>query len=130
MSQIMKRKVIRNRGKRAKIGSHGFKVYKNTYVYIAKYCSSSKPAPKEEVVIALQNHFNSSKSIRKMVKHIKGIKYDIPTCCIFWFTDVYNSIQFILDTEFRNNWYSERDGYIRCPNYVVDRMEELNGEIE
>lgn len=76
---IAKRKVIRNRGKRAKIGSHGFKVYKNTYVYIAKateggWSRSGKPAPKVEVVQALQNHFNTSKSIRKMVKHIKGIK--------------------------------------------------------
>lgn len=75
MNQILKpRKVIRNHGKRARIGSHGFKVYKNTYVYIAEYCSASKPAPKEEVVVALQNHFNTSKSIRKMVKHIKRVK--------------------------------------------------------
>lgn len=75
MNQIAltrKRKV--NRSKRAKIGSHGFKVYKNTYVYIADYCSASKPAPKEDVVEALQNHFNTSKSIRKMVKHIKRVK--------------------------------------------------------
>lgn len=75
----MKRKVIRNRGKRAKIGSHGFKVYKNTYVYIAKataggWSRGGKPAPREEIVNAIRNHFNSSPSIRKMVKHIKGIK--------------------------------------------------------
>lgn len=75
--QKSKRKV--NRTKRAKIGSHGFKVYKNTYVYIAKateggWSRSGKPAPKAEVVNAIKNHFNSSKSIRKMVKHIKRIK--------------------------------------------------------
>jgi len=76
---LQKRKVIRNHGKRAKIGSHGFKVYKNTYVYIAKateggWSRDGKPAPRVEIIEALQNHFNSSKSIRKMVKHIKRIK--------------------------------------------------------
>lgn len=76
---LQKRRVIRNHSKRAKIGSHGFKVYKNTYVYIGKACEGGwsrggKPAPKVDVVIALQDHFNSSKSIRKMVKHIKRIK--------------------------------------------------------
>mgnify|MGYP001073498813 CR=1 FL=1 len=80
MSQILqKRKVIRNHGKRAKLGSHGFKVYKNTYVYIAKateggWSRDGKPAPKVKVVQALQKHFNTSKSIRKMVKHINGVK--------------------------------------------------------
>lgn len=73
----MKRKV--NRSKRAKIGSHGFKVYKNTYVYIAKateggWSRSGKPAPNDENVKALRNHFNASPSIRKMVKHIKRIR--------------------------------------------------------
>ena len=72
-------KIKRNRTKRAKIGSHGFKVYKNTYVYIAKeteggYSRAGKPAPKKQCVRALVEHFNTSKSIRKMVKHIKRIK--------------------------------------------------------
>jgi hypothetical protein len=72
-----KRKV--NRTKKAKVGSHGFKVFKNTYVYVAKptqggWSRAGKPAPKKECVDALKKHFNTSKSIRKMVKHIKRIK--------------------------------------------------------
>lgn len=91
----MKRKV--NRTKRAKIGSHGFKVYKNTYVYVAEYCSSSKPAPKEEVIEALQNHFNTSKSIRKMVKHIKRMKFTYSNSSRFagWWRDAKQQFDYI-----------------------------------
>lgn len=96
---LQKRKIIRNNGKRAKIGSHGFKVYKNTYVYIAKasmggLCRDGKPAPKVEVVQALQNHFNSSPSIRKMVKHIKGI-----------------SIKYSDNSKFAGYWVSEKQQF-------------------
>ena len=71
--QLMKTKRKVNRTKRAKIGSHGFKVYKNTYVYIAK-STDNKPAPRKQIVEALVNHFNTSQSIRKMVKHIKRVR--------------------------------------------------------
>ncbi len=84
MSQVTIRKPKRkvNRSKRAKVGSHGLKVYKNTYVYIAKasaggWCRDGKPAPKAEVVAKIIELFNHDKSIRKIAKHIKkiSIKY-------------------------------------------------------
>ena len=66
----MKRKV--NRTKRAKIGTHGFKVYKNTKVYIGKK-TSNKRAVKQSIVNYIITIFNTDPSIRKMVKHIKYI---------------------------------------------------------
>ena len=66
----MERKV--NRTKRAKIGTHGFKVYKNTKVYIGKK-TSKKRAVKQSIVNNIITVFNSDPSIRKMVKHIKYI---------------------------------------------------------
>ena len=79
MSQMLKkpkRKV--NRSKRAKKGSHGIKVYKNTYVYIGKETSGGWsrdgiPAPKQEVVDRIIMRINTDKDIRKIMKHIKGI---------------------------------------------------------
>ena len=74
--QKPKRKV--NRSKRAKKGSHGIKVYKNTYVYIGKETSGGWsrdgiPAPKQEVVDRIIMRINTDKDIRKIMKHIKGI---------------------------------------------------------
>ena len=66
----MKRKV--NRTKRAKIGTHGFKVYKNTKIYIGKK-TSNKRAVKQSIVNNIIAVFNKDPSIRKMVKHIKYI---------------------------------------------------------
>ena len=66
----MKRKV--NRSKRAKIGSHGFKVHKNTKVYIGK-ATMSKSAVDEDLVELIKNLWNSNESTKKMRKHIKYI---------------------------------------------------------
>ena len=66
----MKRKV--NRSKRAKIGSHGFKVHKNTKVYIGK-ATMSKSAVDEKLVSLVRNLWNSNESTKKMRKHIKYI---------------------------------------------------------
>ena len=66
----MKRKV--NRSKRAKIGSHGFKVHKNTKVYIGK-ATMSKSAVNEELVELIRNLWNSNESTKKMRKHVKYI---------------------------------------------------------
>lgn len=66
----MKRKV--NRSKRAKIGSHGFKVHKNTKVYIGK-ATMSKSAVDEDLVELVRNLWNSNESTKKMRKHIKYI---------------------------------------------------------
>lgn len=60
----MKRKV--NRSKRPKIGSHGFKVYKNTYVNVGQGVS-----PK--LVTLLQDLWNNNESTKKMRKYVKGI---------------------------------------------------------
>ena len=66
----MKRKV--NRSKRAKIGSHGFKVHKNTKVYIGK-ATLSKSAVDDSLVSLVRNLWNSNESTKKMRKHIKYI---------------------------------------------------------
>ena len=66
----MKRKV--NRSKRAKKGSHGFKVHKNTKVYIGK-ATMSKSAVDEKLVSLIRNLWNSNESTKKMRKHIKYI---------------------------------------------------------
>jgi hypothetical protein len=66
----MKRK--RNTGKRAKIGSHGFKVYKNTNVYIGK-ATSIKSGVTDDLVEMLQDLWNNNHSTKKMRKFIKSI---------------------------------------------------------
>ena len=74
-----KRKTIRNTGKRPRLGSHGFKVYKNTKVYIGKeteggWSRDGKPAPRDEVVQTVRNMWNTDPSIIAMRKFIKSIK--------------------------------------------------------
>jgi hypothetical protein len=66
----MKRKV--NRSKRAKIGSHGFKVHKNTKVYIGK-ATMSKNEVDKKLVSLIRNLWNTNDSTKKMRKHIKYI---------------------------------------------------------
>lgn len=69
---IQKRKRTRNTGKRAKIGSHGFKVYKNTTVYIGK-ATYNKSGVSEELILKMQDLWNNNPSTKKMRKFIKYI---------------------------------------------------------
>jgi hypothetical protein len=77
--KLVKRKRTRNTGKRAKIGSHGLKVYKGTNVYIGKetaggWSRGGKPAPDPVIVNLFTNMWNDDPSIKKMRKHIKYVK--------------------------------------------------------
>jgi len=58
----MKRKV----SKRPKIGSHGFKVYKGTYVNVGQGVN-----PK--LALLVQDLWNNNESTKKMRKHVRGI---------------------------------------------------------
>ena len=74
--QKKKRKV--NRSKRPKLNSKGFKVYKNTRVYIAEtsdggWSRSAKPAPRKELVDMFRDFWNNDPSIIAMRKHISAI---------------------------------------------------------
>lgn len=73
-----RRKRTRNTTTRPKLGSHGFKVYKNTKVYIGESTSGGdsrygKPAPRQEVVQLVRDMINNDPSIKPMRKHIKAI---------------------------------------------------------
>ena len=70
--QLQKRKRTRNTTKRAKIGSHGFKVHKNTTVYVGKE-TESKSGVSEELVEVLQDLFNNNPASKKMKNFIKSI---------------------------------------------------------
>ena len=69
---LQKRKITRNHGKTAKIGSHGFKVYKGTTVYIGK-STAIKNGVSEELVSMLQDLWNNNPSTKKMRKFVKYI---------------------------------------------------------
>lgn len=71
-----KRKV--NRTKRAKINSHGFKVYKNFKIYIGQateggWSRGGKPAPRKELVDMVRQMWNNDPSIKAMRKHISEL---------------------------------------------------------
>ena len=68
----IQRRITRNHGKRAKIGSHGFKVYKGTTVYVGKE-TPIKSGVSEELVSTLQDLWNNNPSTKKMRKFIKYI---------------------------------------------------------
>ena len=77
-AMVAKRKRTRNTTKRAKLGSHGFKVHKNTKVYIGKateggWSRGGKPAPRTEVVTIIRDMINNDPSIKPMRKYIKDI---------------------------------------------------------
>ena len=109
-----KRKV--NRSKRAKIGSHGFKVYKNTYVYIAKPTPESswggarggKPAPRKEIVDRVIKTFNTDKQIRKIVKHVKGI-----------------SVKYSTNPRFGGRWNTDKQ-FFEFVDYSYMRIEDVD----
>jgi len=72
----MSRKV--NRTKRAKLNSHGFKVYKNFRLYIGEateggWHRGGKPAPRKEIVDMVRDMWNNDQSIKAMRKYIKQL---------------------------------------------------------
>ncbi len=71
-------KIKRNRTKRAKLNSKGFKTFKNFRLYIAEesnggYSRNPKPAPRKAVVDITRELWNNDKSVIAMRKHIKEI---------------------------------------------------------
>ena len=78
MSQRSTTKRRVNRTKRAKLNSHGFKVYKNFRVYIGKateggWSRGGKPAPREKLVDMVRQMWNNDPSIKAMRKHINEL---------------------------------------------------------
>lgn len=58
--------------KRKTKSKHGFKGLNNSQVYIAKP-AMTKPAPREEAVIALREMWNNDKTLKKLRKHINKL---------------------------------------------------------
>lgn len=56
-----------------------------------------------------------------------GVKDNYPLCCIFFFMNVW---QIDFDKDIILNWTSCKDGYIPCPNCLVEIMEIYNGDIK
>lgn len=80
MSQRTTSKRRVNRTKRAKLNTHGFKVYKNFKLYISEGSSGNgwsgrriKPAPRTELVDAVRDLWNNDPTFKAMRKHIKSI---------------------------------------------------------
>lgn len=75
-AMFAKRKRTRNTTKRAKLGSHGFKVHKNTKFYIAKsteggWSRNPKPAFDPEKVQIFRDMWNTDPSLKALRKHVK-----------------------------------------------------------
>ncbi len=51
-----------------------------------------------------------------------GVESDFPVCCIFFFMNVWSDF----DCDVKDNWTSDRDGYIPCPDCLVRLMEKHN----
>jgi len=89
----MKGKVIRNHGKRARLGSHGFKLYKNTKIYIGE-ATDNKQGVQPEILETIKNLWNNDPSIKKIKKHVKHI-----------------SIRFAPSTKFAGIWHNGKQKF-------------------